>query len=64
MNEALGKQLLSVDHIAHAFAGIYPITATAVKNDEYQGASDYIVTDPPYGLPPDTPGQAIEVPEA
>jgi len=45
VNTGLGSRLLTHDHIAHAFAGIYPITAAEVKNEEYQGASDYIVTD-------------------
>jgi glycerol-3-phosphate dehydrogenase len=45
VNIGLGSRLLTPDHIAHAFAGIYPITATDVKKEEYQGASDYFVTD-------------------
>lgn len=45
VNTGLGSRLLTHDHIAHAFAGIYPITAAEVKNEQYQGASDYIVTD-------------------
>lgn len=45
VNSGLGSNLLTYDHIAHAFAGIYPITATDVRKEQYQGASDYIVTD-------------------
>jgi len=45
VNVALGREFLTEDNVAHAFAGIYPITASSVKSDEYQGASDFVFTD-------------------
>ncbi|MEL7449491.1 MAG: glycerol-3-phosphate dehydrogenase/oxidase [Pseudomonadota bacterium] len=45
VNAALGGRSVSEDDIAHTWSGLYPITAEEVKNDTYQGASDYIVTD-------------------
>lgn len=45
VNSAIGSTLLNEEHIVHAFAGIYPITAASVDNEQYQGASDFIVTD-------------------
>ena len=44
VNSALGREFLTGENVRHAFAGIYPITAAAVKSDEYQGASDFVFT--------------------
>ena len=45
VNVALGKPLLDESNIVHSYSGIYPLTASKVEKDVYQGASDYIVTD-------------------
>ena len=45
VNGALGKPLLDESNVVHSYSGIYPLTATKVDRDVYQGASDYIVTD-------------------
>ena len=45
VNAAFGTQLVDVSNIAHAYSGLYPLTAASAKRNLYQGATDYIVTD-------------------
>ena len=45
VNEAFGTEVVDTTKIAHAYFGIYPITASSAKGNVYHGASDYIVTD-------------------
>ena len=45
VNGALGRPLLDESNVVYSYSGIYPLTATKVERDVYQGASDYIVTD-------------------
>lgn len=45
VNTAVGSELVTHANVAYSYSGIYPLTATDVQADVYQGASDYIVTD-------------------
>ncbi|MFW2404280.1 MAG: FAD-dependent oxidoreductase [Gammaproteobacteria bacterium] len=45
INDALGTRLVTEEKICHAWAGIYPLTASNVDASVYQGTGDYSVID-------------------